>query len=40
MRRMPLSLRKEVSEEISKMLSQEIIEQIDTSLWMSNVVIA
>ena len=39
MRRISLSLRKEVSEEISRMLSQEIIEQIDTSLWMSNVVI-
>ena len=39
MRRIPLSLRKEVSEEISRMLSEGIIEQIDTSPRMSNVVI-
>ena len=39
LRRLPLALRDEVSTELKKMLDEGIIEQIDTSRWLSNVVV-
>ena len=39
LRRLPLALRDEVSKELKRMLDEGIIEQIDTSRWLSNVVV-
>lgn len=39
LRRLPLSLREEVSEELQRMIKEGIIESTDTSAWISNVVV-
>ena len=39
LRRLPLALREDVSTEPKRILDEGIIEQIDTSRWLSNVVV-